>query len=534
MTSVADPRDVLPVPRPSTGTSSTATPGAPNSSVRKDQGITRELYSLIGDSVPTLVAQYARPKLKSKPKYGLEKVQWEWKEFKNPSRTDDLQLAHWVKMAPLPELEQYPFAKYNHNPNVSYDYSMDEYSRLLDDSDWTKEETDYLFAIVKEYDIRFYVIADRYDFPGGKPRSIQDIKARYYYICRKLIRNRPFAGDEASKNAMVSSYSYDREREIQRKAYLNGLFARSPAQIAQEEALYIELKRIEQNERRFQRERDDLLRTLTGVESGMSSLAIRINDPSSALPPQSASVRRQKRGEAMEVESPVAGTSMNMIALPSPYSGSSNLPGGSGRHKSQSISSSGNATPALPPSISLSGLPNYSAMPPETTFDPVNCLTQVVPSSAHPQLSATKAAHRAVHLRSSLIPVPKAAALARINGIISETGLHPGKLVMPTAANIERMEALQAAAGGLADMKRLVDKVEQEVKILKARLRGASEAEETDMGGGGDGERGQTMDREMSSSTGLGDKRLRRSTSVTSSTASMAAETRAQKRQRRG
>lgn len=213
----------------------------------------------------------------------------------------------------------------------------------------------------------------------------------------------------------------------------------------------------------------------------------------------------------MEIESPVASNSMNMIALPSPYSGSSNLPGGSGRHKSQSISSSGNATPAVPPSISLSGLANYSAAAPETTFDPVNCLTQVVPSSAHPQLSAIKAAHKAVHLRSSLIPVPKAAAQPRINAIISETGVHLSKLVVPTAANIERMEALQAAAGGLADMKRLVDKVEQEVKVLKARLRGGSEAGETDMGGAGDGERGQTMDREMSSSTGLGDKRVSRS-----------------------
>ncbi|KAG9002355.1 swr complex subunit [Tulasnella sp. JGI-2019a] len=505
-------------------------------SAHKEGGIPRELYNLIGDAAPTLVAQYSRPKLKSKPNSSRNNILWEWKDFKNPSRTDGLELAHWVKTTSPPPEEEYPFAKYNINTNISYDYSMDEYNRMLEDPDWTREETDYLFAVVKEYDVRFYVIADRYDFPGGKPRSIQDLKARYYNICRKLIKNRPFAGDEATKNGVISSYSYDKEREIQRKAYLNGLFSRSAAQIAHEEALYIECKRIEQNERRFQKERDDLLRTLAGVESGLSTLAIRLSDPVTALPPQSPAARRQKRGDGMEIEIPVASGSMNMIALPSPYSGTSNLPGGSGRHKSQSISSSGNATPALPPSISLSGLPNYSHAPPETTFDPVNCLTQIVPSSAHPQLSATKAAHRAVHLRSTLIPTPKAAIQAKINGIITELNLHPTKLVMPTVANIERMEALQAAAGGLADMKRLVDKTEQEVKALKARLRGGSEAGETDLGGVGDGERGETLDREMSVSTGtgLGDKRIRRSTSVTSSTASMATETRAQKRQRRG
>lgn len=38
---------------------------------------------------------------------------------------------------------------------------------------WTKEETDYLFGIVQEYDLRFYVVADRYDFPGGPYRTIE-------------------------------------------------------------------------------------------------------------------------------------------------------------------------------------------------------------------------------------------------------------------------------------------------------------------------------------------------------------------------
>ena len=38
---------------------------------------------------------------------------------------------------------------------------------------WTKEETDYLFDLVREYDQRFYVVGDRYDFPGGPPRSLE-------------------------------------------------------------------------------------------------------------------------------------------------------------------------------------------------------------------------------------------------------------------------------------------------------------------------------------------------------------------------
>ena len=84
---------------------------------------------------------------------------------------------------------EYPFAKYNKNSTPSYTYSLDEYTRLLEgefdlplsydigsfvsvDPEWSKEETDYLFEITKEYDMRFYIIADRYDYPGGPPRTI--------------------------------------------------------------------------------------------------------------------------------------------------------------------------------------------------------------------------------------------------------------------------------------------------------------------------------------------------------------------------
>ena len=44
--------------------------------------------------------------------------------------------------------------------------SSSHLSQLFTDNDWTKEETDYLFSTVQEYDLRWYVIHDRYDYPG--------------------------------------------------------------------------------------------------------------------------------------------------------------------------------------------------------------------------------------------------------------------------------------------------------------------------------------------------------------------------------
>ena len=41
-----------------------------------------------------------------------------------------------------------------------------------------------------------------------KTRSMEEIKDRYYTVCRRLLRNRP-AVDEAFKERMVKAYDYD-------------------------------------------------------------------------------------------------------------------------------------------------------------------------------------------------------------------------------------------------------------------------------------------------------------------------------------
>jgi hypothetical protein len=41
------------------------------------------------------------------------------------------------------------------------------------DPDWTKEETDYLFKLVEEFDSRFFIVYDRYEYPDGKARTLE-------------------------------------------------------------------------------------------------------------------------------------------------------------------------------------------------------------------------------------------------------------------------------------------------------------------------------------------------------------------------
>ena len=97
------------------------------------------------------------------------------------------------------------------------------------------------------------------------------MKDRYFSACRRIVRNRRTI-DDATKATVLPTLDFDKEREVTRKKYLASLASRTADEVAEEEALYIELKRLEQNERSFRLEREALMRTMLGVEAGLPGL----------------------------------------------------------------------------------------------------------------------------------------------------------------------------------------------------------------------------------------------------------------------
>ncbi|PPQ65952.1 hypothetical protein CVT26_010714 [Gymnopilus dilepis] len=423
--SAADIRSALSIPESSTPTA--PQPKKSTTTTRKPEGISRELYSLIGPSAPSLAAQLAKPRLKQKPKFGAagSKVKWELRAFKNPARSDSLELRHWEKVTPDGPGE-YPFAKYNVQPNT-YTYTQDEYTRFLEDKEWSKEETDYLFNLVRDYDSRWYIIHDRYEYPNGPPRSLEDLRDRYYSVCRKLIRHRPWAGDELAKAALVSSFQFDKDREVMRKKYIMSLENRSQDQIAEEEALYVEVKRLEQNERRFKRDREALLRILAGIDSGLPDIQEDDGVPLGITgDPTAIRKNKKKGGQTTDLESP--------------------------------------ATPSVP-SVPTGGKRPHTTK--NAAYDLQHCITRTeVPTSG----VATKAAHQPAYLRSFKLPTPKAAIAPKISQSLAELGITHTRLVMPTRENVQRLEALMEAATSLVETKRMVDKADYEIEVTKQRM----------------------------------------------------------------
>jgi hypothetical protein len=87
------------------------------------------------------------------------------------------------------------------------------------------------------------------------------------------------------------------EREKMRKNYIASLQERTSEEIAEEEALFIELKRLEQNERKFRKERDDLLRTLLGIDSGLPDIIAEEDGPSAL---SADGIKKKKKGSGTD------------------------------------------------------------------------------------------------------------------------------------------------------------------------------------------------------------------------------------------
>ena len=126
---------------------------------------------------------------------GGKGTKWVWKGFTNSARQEaadkKLVLYHWQKKSA--EFPDYPFARFN-KKITTVSFTDDEYDQYLvhlhPEFNWNRADTDHLMELVARFDLRWVVIADR--FQGKKERSMEQLKQRYYDIALLLgrIRNR--------------------------------------------------------------------------------------------------------------------------------------------------------------------------------------------------------------------------------------------------------------------------------------------------------------------------------------------------------
>lgn len=231
---------------------------------KRPEGMHREVYALLysdknRDAPPLLPSDTTQGYRTVKAKLGCKKVRpWKWMPFSNPARKDGAIFHHWRRAAE--EGKDYPFARFNKTVQVPV-YSEQEYQLYLHDDGWTKAETDHLFDLCKRFDLRFIVIHDRYDHQQYRKRSVEDLKERYHNICGKLSKVRAGTGTEPKV------YIFDAGHERRRKEQLDRLFNRTPEQVAEEEYLIQELRKIENRKKEREKKAQDLQKLITAADT---------------------------------------------------------------------------------------------------------------------------------------------------------------------------------------------------------------------------------------------------------------------------
>lgn len=405
---------------------------------------------------------------------------WVLRGFQNSAREDDLRLYHWTpltdpklflrgKAAVTSSMKSTPpqgwgwsvegqsaFDVYAQRKTKLLQFGADEYKRLLDVPDWTQEETVYLFNLCEQYDLRWVVIHDRYDTPNERSsRSLEDLKDRFYYCMRKLLRSKAVAGDMKATNDLLL-YEYNKSSEVARKSHLERLYKRSKEVALEEEEAMLELQRRNALGEMILKEREDLIRQqhLCSLEALASNETL--------IPHSSGATQGSGGSNETDVKQPKS-------------SGTKGLKSGTKKRKEKGEDGTLNKklSNASASSLKRVALSNSALSLVEETGDAADAVASLI--CAGVTATVTPASHRrtsmCVSTRSSRLSVLPVRSVQKINALLLHYGLPASTVpIMPTAATCKAMETLRQEMLALLDVRKQCEKIDSETKSIYKTL----------------------------------------------------------------
>lgn len=211
-----------------------------NKKPKTQKGMNRELIALMGDdSIAPSIQTSSNLNIGG---YKTKKIslngKWTWAPIRHPVRKDDLVLNHWARVD-IQDVD-YAYAKFNVKLEP-IEYTDEEYDTLLQQSNWTRSETDHLMYICYQYDLRWPVIVDRYE--PVPPRTAEELMGRYYFILAKLKANR--SGIAEYSQRCVPSVTFDFNHERMRRTQLELSFRMNPEDEIDEAKIKEEIKTVD-------------------------------------------------------------------------------------------------------------------------------------------------------------------------------------------------------------------------------------------------------------------------------------------------
>ncbi|KEF56108.1 uncharacterized protein A1O9_07689 [Exophiala aquamarina CBS 119918] len=485
-------------------------------------GINREVQALMGDSVPP-IAIVDQSLYKPRPSLARSFVprHWEEKQFQHGGRADGLVLKHWKRAIPgsnqrrsvVPELnasadvemsddsktapavqeyqfeEEYPSHKWNIAVNIA-SYTDEQYGNLLKSQEWTKQETDYLMELCRDFDLRWLLIADRYDpkdipsptttldtaAPSGnelaiKPqypnRSMEALKSRYYGIAAKMLEiNTPASTMTQTEFQLWEKMrNFDMKTETMRKAMAEKLFERTKDEADEERILLEELHRITKNEDDFIKMRRDLYARLEPVAP------IRRTERGEE---QSTAMYQTSQGLSMLLQSllakekrlkrpPVPGSAEAGPAngIPADFKNHEKGRNPSQHHRRDTMETIADDHAPGPQKKGSTSQPVVRVLTPqdEARF-----------GVSHPHERLTSGVQFRHEKINRLTMAKSQTQTTKIQAALAELGIPP-RLLMPTERVCREFERLTAEINILLDTRKVNEKITTEIKILEEARR---------------------------------------------------------------
>jgi len=505
-----DVRDVLNLPQDGGGAPRPAKKQKTSGARPNLKGLAREVQNLGGDNPIAIVPQVSVFK---KRRLAIRKpaARWELRRFRNSARSDaSLLLRHWRRKhdaatgqeqeapapaedAPMenggdapagaasePLPEDSTFAKFNVRVTVPQ-YDENQYNANLKNEDWTKDETDYLLQVVQDFDLRWPLIWDRYDYqppapPAGdgdnstavvllpKTRTMEDLKARYYQVAAKMMAAQ--TGIQYMTQAQYGLYetmaTFNPQQEKLRKDFALNSLSRSREEAREEESLLLEVKRILARMEKFNEERRELYRRLDypTTEADVNIAAFKSSAGLQTLLHNLMSVDKSKKRKSLMGADGVSPGTAAAGAQPAGAVAEGGRRDSIAASTAQRDSLGGADKLPEPPKNNKKGQ-QHSERRKLTEQE-----EQIYGVSHHDRLSS--GATFRFEKVNKLFTTKSGQQQLRITNVLNQLEI-PNRLVMPTAAVAAEFESLISIVTQLVDLRKVADKVDAEVKIEEQR-----------------------------------------------------------------
>ncbi|KAK6216686.1 SWR1-complex protein 4 [Colletotrichum tabaci] len=479
------------------------------------KGLAREVQNLGGDNPIAIVPEVS---IFKKRRFVSRKpaTKWELKPFTNSARGDSgaLVLKHWKRKIPTPaenaaqgadaemkdadgdqatsKPENSMFAKFNVEVDVPQ-YSEDQYQTNLQSDDWTKEETDYLLSLVRDFDLRWPIIWDRYDYmpeaingeasadgdeskaiiPVPKSRTMEDLKARYYEVAAKMMAvQKPvqyMTQPEYTLHELMANFNANQEKL--RKDFANNALTRSKEEAKEEESLLLEIKRILARSDRFNEERRELYNRLDYPHTDQDISTFKSSAGLQTLLQNLMNADKSKKRKSLMAADGVSPSTPAAGQQPAAAASENN------GNRRESIAAAA-AAATVPPEKSQKEPPSSVAQTPTAPAGGKKGQQQqerrklseaemhVYGVTHHDRLSSGPTFR--YERINKLFTHKSNQQQLRIMNTLNELDIPP-RLVMPTAPVTSQYELLLGAVNSLLDARKVTDKIDAEIKIELAK-----------------------------------------------------------------